>query len=551
MRRKKSVKDPSSASSASNHHTSTIDTMAQPPAKRSRTASPVPDEIVITSRDADTSASSRQTVDVETTDENQPGTVLMERCMRIHGWDLQKARKIMKAYRQFLHLKMVHQDWDDTLLWCSPLIEQMWHMHMLDPVHYCTVTTVLCDGHVLGCNPDAALDPEDQKVRFDRTRASLEEHFKGEYDKEIWDVEDELKVQKVDAYHKKYVGAPKDIRRFLLFAAAMIQLNMLDVAVLILLKVIRDQLAIEDDQDDGETSEIEDTKDSDDQDDEEMSDIEGTQDTNQDASSIDVHSQEERDLEDVDFDSENPFGAPVVVLEDQGNVRNVAGGFGNDATTARNNDAEDGSDGEDTTTSELYPDEVKVHLVYMRPGQPNLIFRSIVKRKWQLSSAFIQFERFVRENHNNFQIQYNGNDFHIDGRTTANSLRKAGFGKNENEKLLRLTARSLSDIRAAEAVERTEAPHTYITIRVKNQQNEEEITVRMTRATQMKRVFAAFYAKTGICPGSCAFFLNSNRELIHWMETPLSLKLYDQGSSGKLDGKAYISGFDWEMKSDK
>lgn len=490
--------------------------MAQPPAKRSRTA-PVPDEIVITSRHTDTSASSWQTIDVETSEENEAGTVLMERCMRIHGWDLQKARNILKAYRQFLYLKKVHQDWDDTLLWCSPLIDQMWHIHMLDPVHYCNVTTVLCGGRVLGRNPDVALDPEDQKVRRDRTRASLEEHLKGEYDKEIWNAEDDF--QEAKANQDTYVGAPEDIRFILLATIAMIQLNMQGVILLILLMMIRDQVATEDDQDDGE-----------------MSDIEDIQETNQDASSIDAHSQEEREPEDLVFESEDAFGAPVVVLQDQvgpqedgyGNGRNALAGFSNDASNAPNNDAEDqGYDSEDTTTSDLYPDEVKVHLVYMRPGQPNVIFRSIVKRSWPLSCAFSPFEHYVRENHNCYQIQYNGNDFHIDGRTTANSLRKAGFGKNE--KLLRLIARSLSDIRAAEQVEQMEAHRTYITIRVKDQQNEEEVTVRMTRATSMKRVFEAFYAKTGTRPGTCEFFLKSNGEHIYWRETPLSLKLYDQG----------------------
>lgn len=227
--------------------------MAQPPAKRSRTA-PVPDEIVITSRHTDTSASSWQTVDVETTEENEAGTVLMERCMRIHGWDLQKARNILKAYRQFLYLKKVHQDWDDTLLWCSPLIDQMWHIHMLDPVHYCNVTTVLCGGRVLGRNPDVALDPEDQKVRRDRTRASLEEHLKGEYDKEIWNAEDDF--QEAEANQDTYVGAPEDIRFILLATIAMIQLNMQGVILLILLMMIRDQVATEDDQDDGEMSDF-------------------------------------------------------------------------------------------------------------------------------------------------------------------------------------------------------------------------------------------------------------------------------------------------------
>ena len=45
---------------------------------------------------------------------------------------------------------------------------------------------ILLCGHVVGHNPDGALDYVAKQKRDDTTRASLEEHF-GSYDEEVWD----------------------------------------------------------------------------------------------------------------------------------------------------------------------------------------------------------------------------------------------------------------------------------------------------------------------------------------------------------------------------
>ena len=54
-------------------------------------------------------------VDIENSDEedsstNQGATALVKRCMRVYGWSLEKSRKVLKAYRQFLTLKKEHED---------------------------------------------------------------------------------------------------------------------------------------------------------------------------------------------------------------------------------------------------------------------------------------------------------------------------------------------------------------------------------------------------------------------------------------------------------
>lgn len=69
----------------------------------------------------------------------------------------------------------------------SFLVDQMWHLHILDVVNYCHDMMMLC-GHVVGHNPDGALDIEAKRERDSKTRDGLEEHFEGEYDKEIWGI---------------------------------------------------------------------------------------------------------------------------------------------------------------------------------------------------------------------------------------------------------------------------------------------------------------------------------------------------------------------------
>jgi len=64
-------------------------------------------------------------------------------------------------------------------------VDQMWHCHILDVVNYCHDMMLLC-GHVVGHNPDGALDYVAKQKRDDITRASLDDHF-GSYDKEVWD----------------------------------------------------------------------------------------------------------------------------------------------------------------------------------------------------------------------------------------------------------------------------------------------------------------------------------------------------------------------------
>jgi hypothetical protein len=165
-----------------------------PETKRSRTAKgvsfPTASNIIsITSRENEFSESTWWMVDI-TTNIKQGATPLVKRCMRVYNWDETKTRKVLNAYRQFLFLKKHYEDWDDKLLSASRLVEQMWQQHLLDVANYCHDMMLLC-GHVVGYNPDKNEENEREKsAREGGTHQSLEQHFKGSYDKEVWGVND-------------------------------------------------------------------------------------------------------------------------------------------------------------------------------------------------------------------------------------------------------------------------------------------------------------------------------------------------------------------------
>jgi len=150
-------------------------------------------KILISARANDFSSKTWWMVDMHNGDDEensttQGATALVKRCMRVYNWSIGKTRKVLTAYRQFLTLKKEHKDWNATILSPSYLVDQMWHQHILDVVNYTHDMMLLC-GHVVGHNPDGALDLQQKTERDETTHKALEERFANKYDKEIWGVD--------------------------------------------------------------------------------------------------------------------------------------------------------------------------------------------------------------------------------------------------------------------------------------------------------------------------------------------------------------------------
>jgi small ubiquitin-related modifier len=101
---------------------------------------------------------------------------LLARCCRLRGWDKAKSQAVLSAYRQFMVLKVQHEDWSASILSPPEEIDFMWHQHILDVQNYVTACTEYC-GHLIGHDPDGALDGVARQKRIATTKISRTARF--------------------------------------------------------------------------------------------------------------------------------------------------------------------------------------------------------------------------------------------------------------------------------------------------------------------------------------------------------------------------------------
>jgi hypothetical protein len=111
---------------------------------------------------------------------------LLHRCMREYSWDKEYAVKVLKAYRQFLELKKVLEDWDAEIIAPSLPVDQMWHQHIRDVTNYCHDCMLLC-GRVIGNDPDSSLDQWKLSKRVLATKQLLRARYESHIDDDVWD----------------------------------------------------------------------------------------------------------------------------------------------------------------------------------------------------------------------------------------------------------------------------------------------------------------------------------------------------------------------------
>ena len=113
------------------------------------------------------------------------GGRLVLRCARNLNLDEEEAFDALGAYKQFMVLKAVCKDFDATKLSPPPLVDEIWHEHILDTRGY----RAFCDAafkQFVDHDPDGVLDCGARRVRRERTLHKLKECFEDEYDKSIW-----------------------------------------------------------------------------------------------------------------------------------------------------------------------------------------------------------------------------------------------------------------------------------------------------------------------------------------------------------------------------
>jgi small ubiquitin-related modifier len=124
-------------------------------------------------------------VDLSNKDEKRGATELVRRCVRMHGWTMDFAVKVLEGYRVFMDSKKYLQDWDATRVSPSLPVDLMWHAHILDVKNYIADCQLLV-GELVGHDPDGGVDQEARKERIKTMKGYLVTRLGGDYDKSVW-----------------------------------------------------------------------------------------------------------------------------------------------------------------------------------------------------------------------------------------------------------------------------------------------------------------------------------------------------------------------------
>ena len=113
------------------------------------------------------------------------GATLLKRVQRRLGLKEREAKSALVAYKKFLELKAEHEDWDAKKLSPPPLVDEVWHLHVLDTQAYGPAMRKAF-GRIVHHDPDGDKDADARAERIVATRGALRGLFKTRYDKKIW-----------------------------------------------------------------------------------------------------------------------------------------------------------------------------------------------------------------------------------------------------------------------------------------------------------------------------------------------------------------------------
>lgn len=95
------------------------------------------------------------------------------------------AERLLAEYERFLELKKAERDWNATLLSPSPLVDSVWHLHVLDTARYGLYCRKMC-GRVIHHDPDGADKAVDREARYRRTLAAYERRYGAAAPDKFW-----------------------------------------------------------------------------------------------------------------------------------------------------------------------------------------------------------------------------------------------------------------------------------------------------------------------------------------------------------------------------
>jgi hypothetical protein len=137
-------------------------------------------------------------------------TPLVERTMRVHGWSEVFAKRCLKGYRQFMELKSVMNDWQETKLAPPLAVLQMWEQHILDNLNY-TDDCFLLFGRVIGHDPDAMVNERVTMDRIKTTQIAFQARYGNDLDPDVWEFGSYENDGTIDAedHHRQAPSTPR------------------------------------------------------------------------------------------------------------------------------------------------------------------------------------------------------------------------------------------------------------------------------------------------------------------------------------------------------
>ena len=101
---------------------------------------------------------------------------LLKRVRKSTNWSEEELSEVFVAYKQFIELKVILKDWNALLLSPSLMVDQIWHLHVLDTKVYSRACLQLCD-EIIHHDPDGDVDEGKRKLRVQRTKETFMDHF--------------------------------------------------------------------------------------------------------------------------------------------------------------------------------------------------------------------------------------------------------------------------------------------------------------------------------------------------------------------------------------
>ena len=113
---------------------------------------------------------------------------LKNRVVKTLNWSDEETENALKAYKEFLELKISLQDWNATILLPPLQVKKVWELHVLDTSRYVHSCNDLF-GDIIHFDPDGESNPTKRKERIDKTKLLYQARFSMEPTGILWQFE--------------------------------------------------------------------------------------------------------------------------------------------------------------------------------------------------------------------------------------------------------------------------------------------------------------------------------------------------------------------------